>query len=413
VTLTPTLWQMGNASGDSITPLSSTRPTHDQDETRFPTAEPEPPIETSPAATAVSPTASAAAVRPTIEIELNMDPAATCLSAPRTFDTRTATGSNDVLQMSFLNDQTITFGGWAPRTSPRPEDTSTAAALRLVVDLDLQISYWRQFVEAQLNLETGEFITQTARVASLLSDPCQGQCILDVVSESPDGNWQLIQVSDSAHDDLGFWVAGHNETAPLVNHVPIYSTWQWTADSSVLWFVHSLYEYGAQAVLAQLDISPIVVLTDEMGGNPLFDVTRNVWALDPVNKTIQLTPSKEAPSDTDELVTFDLTEMITQPSSIRVVPGIKGVVWNEATRETLLIIVQSDGLAITDLDGQILVKIPVETFEMIFPALTSTNSTFDSFLPDNNYALSPSGRYLAVGYGKSTGIDVYECQENP
>jgi hypothetical protein len=93
------------------------------------------------------------------------------------------------------------------------------------------------------------------------------------------------------------------------------------------------------------------------------------------------------------------------------VPGIKSVVWNEATQEYLLIVVQEDGLAIKNLGGEILVHIPVETFEMIFPALSNSNSTFDHFIPSSGYALSPSGQYLAIGYGSADGIYVFECQE--
>jgi hypothetical protein len=181
----------------------------------------------------------------------------------------------------------------------------------------------------------------------------------------------------------------------------------------MLWFVHSLYEYGLQALVIQLDTTPPTLLTDERGENPLFDATRYVSAFNPINKTVLLTASEEATFDTDELLTFDLSESYTQTNSIRVVTGIKGVVWNHATQNYLLVIVREDDLAITNLDGQILVKVPIETFETIFPSLSNPNLTLDLFLPNKGYALSPSGQYLAIGYGQATGIDIFECLESP
>jgi hypothetical protein len=397
----------------SVTP-SDAHANYQESQTRIATPELMPTISPTPVAAHNLVIANTPTVEPVIDVERSKQPVRTCSITPTRFDTRTVTDIYSLFShIGFLDDQTIVFSGWAQRPLPTPEAVITPTTPTNISSGDAIISNWITFKGAQLKLPDGDITLQTPDFASLLRDPCQSECLIDVISQSPDKKWQLIQVSTGDHSNLGFWVVSQDEMVQLVNFVPTFSTWEWAADSSMLWFVHSLYEYGLQALVIQLDTTPPTLLTDERGENPLFDATRYVSAFNPINKTVLLTASEEATFDTDELLTFDLSESYTQTNSIRVVTGIKGVVWNHATQNYLLVIVREDDLAITNLDGQILVKVPIETFETIFPSLSNPNLTLDLFLPNNGYALSPSGQYLAIGYGQATGIDIFECLESP
>lgn len=399
---------MNSASTETRTPLNATTtntaPQPKENVVVFATTELVATILPSPSSIVIStPT-----VEPTISPEAN-EMVNTCVTIPIRFDLKNQTGIYSLSQISFLDDQTIMFSGWARRDLPTPEVITTPTT-SLNLNEDIVPSDWITLKWGQLNLPNGEVIIQRPAFTPLLHNPCPGGCLLDVIGQSPDNKWQLVQVSSSLSDELGFWLVGQDEAIRLVNFVPTFSNWQWASDSSMLWLVHSLYEYGLQSLIVRLDLMPPVILLEEQQINPLFDATRYVSAFNPMAKSILLTVSEDAGADTDELIAFDLTESYTQAISTTIIDGLKGVVWNEATQDYLLVVIQEDGLAVTDVDGEILVQVPMETLEIMFPALSNSDLALGLFLPNDSYALSPSGHYLVIGYGRH-GINVFECQE--
>ena len=173
-------------------------------------------------------------------------------------------------------------------------------------------------------------------------------------------------------------------------YVPTSSTWEWANDSSLLWYVHSTPEYGADSVIVHLlEHPPLVNRSPDDIENPL-DATYYRLAFSPIAKTI-LSTSEPTESglniDPNQLFVIDANN--TDLQTAQLIPDIVMAVWNQATQSYIVMVETSQGRDFMDLDGTLLVQVPQVVPPLIF-------------------ALSPSGQRLAVGYG---AIWVYECSE--
>lgn len=333
-----------------------------------------------------------------------------CSLPAQKFNVMSSLGIYEIARLAFRDETTIVFDGWGSR--PELEVGANATTNPPALGLEGIPSARTMLKWGQIDLRTGIVSSQTLSFAALYQNPCLGNCPIEVIGQSPNEEWQLVQVSDWTESRV--WLVGKDEMVQLVGYVPAFSTWSWSNDSTLLWFTHSVYDFGYQTLLVQLSPSSVVVLSEGQGKNKvLFDATHYLLAFSPLEKTVFATPSEEAFPQTDELFFFDLNQYPFQIGNPEIVIGIETVIWNEATQSYLLLVIQENGLEIRNILGTVLVKVPITTFEEIFPIMT--NTTYDiklgQLLPKNNFALSSSNQYLAWGYGNPGLIFVLECQQ--
>ncbi|MCB8943495.1 MAG: hypothetical protein H6658_07050 [Ardenticatenaceae bacterium] len=336
-----------------------------------------------------------------------------CTMLPEKFNFRDALNISYITQLRFLSEQQITFEGWSPR--PKLEEglnlIPTPTVSETLPGLSPYISSRILFTPGQLDLTSGEMITRSLNFAPLLNNPCGELCPLEILSQSPDSIWQLIQVSDWSYDLIGIWLIKADEMIRVVPYVPAKSIWQWSMDNKILWYVYNRTDYGIDALTVQL-ASPIEVESIEPDkANPL-DPSYYFLAYSPKENIVASTkdPFTQGSPDTDELY---LTALETPPSILSTtrVDGLIYVAWNEATESYLLEIVQEDGVEFREWEGSKVLRIPLSTLYLLFPSLAEGNTGISELILGANYAMSPSGEYLAIvfDYGE---IWVFDCQNS-
>ncbi len=318
-----------------------------------------------------------------------------CKLPPSRFDIQGTLGVYNFSSLHFLDEETLVFRGWAPRPAPKitAETTTTSPpAIEEIPVLGEFVSARLLFGEGEVNLLTGDIISNTVDFGSLLNNPCDINCPLEILGVSPNQEWQLIQVSDAGESQIGFWLVSKNQIVRLIEYVPSSSSWQWDETGSLLWFVFATEEHGADALVIQLD-NPISIIHSGQGKDNPLDATYNYLAYSPYDKTVASTnnPYEQGLPDKDEIYIFDLTQDTPKLIETRLVPGITNVVWNEATQSYLVSVVQENETEIRTLEGEILVRIP--GYQM----------------PSLKFALSSSGKQLAIGYGAVDGIVLFTC----
>lgn len=333
-----------------------------------------------------------------------------CTTTPQVFDVAKTLGIRNYAHLSFQGEDTILFDGWSPRPAPQQVivPNATPQATVEIGPGDGFSSARILFQAGQIDLESGLILSRTLNMAPLLSNLLdilgQGQHPdeqwpiaqisdrLDILGQSPDGQWQLIQISDWDRDKVGIWLISQTEMLHLIPYVPPSSTWEWADDNSLLWYVHSTPEFGADSIVVHLEHPPLVNRSLDDIENPL-DATYYRLAFSPVAKTI-LSTSEPTESglniDPNQLFVIDANN--TDLQNTQIIPNIVMAVWNQATQSYIIMVETSHGRDFIDLDGTMLVQVP-----QVIPPLV--------------FALSPSGQRLAVGYGAVDGIWVYECSE--
>lgn len=336
-----------------------------------------------------------------------------CAKLPRRFNFRDTLNINYITHLRFVNEELLTFEGWSPRPAleARTRLSATSTASESLPIPGPNVSFRILLAAGQLNLASGELVTRTLDFAPLLSNPCGELCPLEILGQSPNEEWQLVQVSDWSENKIGIWLINADETIRLVPYVPGRSTWQWSIDDTLLWYVYSGTSYGLNALAVQLD-SPIdIVPIEHDRANPL-DPLYYLSAFSPRDKTVASTenPFEQGLPDIDELYIIALNQSPSTPD-ITEVAGLVTVIWNEATQSYLLEIVHEDGIEVRELDGNRILRVPLETIHMLFPALAEGNMELIGLSLGGNFALSHSGQYLAIAYEYGE-IWVFDCQ-NP
>lgn len=364
-------------------------------------------------ATAVPPqptneVATATAAVPTLT-EAEPSPAI-CSSPPQQFDIPEALAIN-IIRFRFESENLLTFEGWTPGPEPvvrpvKPEPTP---------DMWPEPSVFtpRLLTGGQLTLPEGQISPRILDMGDLLNNPCSEDCLLEIISQSPNREWQLVQVQGWLVDVRGIWLVGKSEMVRLIPYTT-HLEWQWATDSSLLWIVYNDPELGGHTLVAQLD-NPAVVrrtgpITEDLPY--LLDPWYYRVAFSPIDKVGISTTSFEFPGyDTDELFIIDLNDTFTVTDSSRVIPGIVTVSWNEATQDFLLEVVKENRVEIQDLSGNTLLIIPRRILEIFRSLPIPDEEPLDPLEPYfriGNYALSPSGEKLAVQ--TRSAFLLFECE---
>ncbi|MBE7529130.1 MAG: hypothetical protein HS099_05295 [Ardenticatenaceae bacterium] len=329
-----------------------------------------------------------------------------CAAPPKEFDVR-ETLNMSILRLRFENEDMLTFEGWTEGPEPvvtpiTPEPTPNM--------LPGSYIYTRRLIAGgQLSLPEGPPSQRPLDVDPLLNNPCGEACPLEIIGQSPNREWQLVQVHDWLVEKSGIWLVGKSEMIRLIPYIT-HLQWQWATDNSLLWIVYSDPELGGYTLVAQLD-NPVVTrgtgpITQDLPY--LLDPWNYIVAFSPIDKVAISTTSFEFPQlDSDELFTVNLTDTFTVTPSPRVIPGIVTVNWNESTQSFLLEIVKESSVEIQDMSGNTLIVIPRSTLEM-FHSLPDEGQLKPYFRIGDNYALSSSGMKFAVVQGSR--LLLFECE---
>jgi hypothetical protein len=334
-----------------------------------------------------------------------------CTTLPQRFDFRAELGIYQILDLRFENEDILTFEGWtgrpdaslAPQTPEPTPDMMPGPYPSAGVLL----------VAGQLNIPDGIVEPRTIAFAPLLNNPCGEACPLEIISQSPDERWQLVQVNDWLREKMGIWLVGEKDMVKLTRYVPFGLDWQWADDSSMLWLEYSDPDRGGSTLVVYLE-NPIIVNETEYGS--ALDPTFYFPDFSPTEKVVLSTANPfELGVDTDELFTLNLTESLTQTASTQVIPGLISADWNDATQSYLLQIVNRNdaeiqSVEIQNQDGQVLVTIPQNILYSIETGLSLGEKPVPSYrfsLP-GQYALSSSGRYVAK-VKNSSEIWLFDC----
>jgi hypothetical protein len=334
-----------------------------------------------------------------------------CNSLPRQFDVREVLDMS-ILQLRFENEDLLTFEGW----TQGPEPIITPVTPEPTPDmLPGPYIYTRRLLTGGgLSLPDGQLRPRDLDMGRLLNNPCGEECPLEIISQSPNGEWQLIQIHDWSVQISGIWLVSKDEMVRLIPYIPDLK-WQWAIDSSLLWIVYSDPNLGGYTLVTQLD-SPVIT----RGTGPLTEglpYQLDPWyydvAFSPIEKVAISTTSFEFPElDTDELFTVDLIDTFSLTSSARVIPGIVTVNWNEATQSFLLETITESGVEIQDLSGNLLLKIPRRILE-VFRSLPIPDEDplepMEPYFRIGNYAISSTGERLAVVHGPN--LLIFECTQ--
>lgn len=334
-----------------------------------------------------------------------------CSTLPQRFDFRAELGIYQILDLRFENEDILTFEGWAdrPEASLAPETPEPAPDMMPGPYPSAGVL----LVGGQLNIPDGIIEPRTIAFAPLLNNPCGEDCPLEIISQSPDERWQLVQVSDWLRDKMGIWLVGEKDMVKLTPYVPFGLDWQWADDSSMLWLEYSDPDRGGYTLVVYPE-NPITV-NETIYGSPL-DPTFYFPDFSPTEKVVLSTANPfELGVDTNELFTINLTNSLTQTASTQVIPGLISADWNDATQSFLLQIVNRNdaeiqSVEIQNQDGQVLVTIPQNILYSIETGLSLGEKPVPSYrfsLP-GQYALSSSGRYVAK-VKNSSEIWLFDC----
>lgn len=312
-----------------------------------------------------------------------------CSLPPRIFDAKESLGIVGLTRMNFITEEILEIEGWGPRSI---ESSLTPDEQRMLGDM-LKIGQFNLAEDTATMLETD--------FAFLLPNPCPDDCPFEVISQSPDAKWQLVQIRRR------IWLISESEKVQLVDFVPSWITWQWSVDGAFLWFKHTEPEYGSRAPIVQLKTPPVVTRPEVSEDNPLHPTNYHV-VFSPQDNTILSTQKslRDGTPGNGELYTFDLTESLTNPVSVETVPNLVKVEWNETTQEYLLITAYEDYVEIKRANEMITVKLFLNTFDDLI-----SSEVIQHNVPFAMNAVSSSGERLAVILGSSR-IFVFDCEEN-
>lgn len=325
----------------------------------------------------------------------------TCTLPPQRFNTNKELGINSIASFRFDTHDVLTFEGWVQR----PEPSVTPITPEPTPDMypEPNRSSRQLLVGGQIDIPSKMITLRPLNMKMPIHNPCEEACPLDVIAQSPNQEWQLVQVSDWLRERMGIWLVSEGVTMRLIPYVPGRIKWQWSTDNSLLWMVYSDPDLGGYSLVIDLiDSANNTGIGASLRELPVaLDPWANVLAFSPTNKLVFSTTSFEFPQlDTNEVFTTALADVDIQPELVGTIPGLVTLDWNETTQSVLMQIVNRDesgisGIEIQDVAGNKLLILPQEMLTL-FGSVEQEDAYYYRMSDPGGYALSESGSRLAV-----------------
>ena len=284
-------------------------------------------------------------------------------------------------------------------------DDHTLAVSGWVYDSVYRSAYrWQRWT---VDLTRDTFTEVPTSTVVPLGDPCSGGCDIAVIDQSPNLQWQLLnvnsQMSAGKVGDWGIWLVGRGQQLKLSK--PAFANkWQWADDSSVLWFsTAASYGFGMDGTVVFLQ-NPAITRTLS---TPLIGEDDGKVVLNPLTKEIASIS-----------FTLGVSLLLTTPHTLNIyavaantvvlrkteqVNGLVRVSWDEDRQTMLHTIVRDDGLHVTTQAGAPLAYVPQATFEHNHFLMKKLSS----FSGVEGIRFSSDGKILTWVSGR--GISVYRC----
>ncbi len=279
-----------------------------------------------------------------------------CQEPPRLFNLLDKLGIQWINNLRFKSEELLTFEGWTERPEPSvlprtPEPTPESFPIPNSSSRIL-------LTGGQLDLLSGEMSARSLDVDAPLTNPCGEECPLEVLGQSPNREWQLVQINDWLRSRMGLWLVSAETAIRIVPYVPAYPEWQWAEDSSLLWLVYNYDEVGGETMIIRLGNPPTIHVANPGG---LLDPVVYWSGYSPMDNTALAVP---APGIWGTRIRKSycsrLIWMMTlkPPTGVWSIPGIKSVAWNEATQSIIAQVITEDGVAFQELPGGFSLTIP-------------------------------------------------------
>lgn len=369
------------------------------------------PARATPSPTAPAPTPLATASDAPSHSEVTPSPETAnikaCLQLPQRYSIGQDLGILWLAALRFESEDLVTFEGWLPR--PEPVPTSVVPTVVAGEGPPPNGSSRILLTGGQVDLLAGQLSLRAFDVGQPITRPCGAPCPLEVIGQSPDGKWQLLQVSDWLSDYMGLWLVSETAMTHVVAYVPAGLRWQWADDSSLLWLTYSDPEIGAYTVVAWLDDEPRIQRVKSGG---VLNAYFYFLAYSPVDNTVRSVPSYEWDGGSvDEIYTVSLAAGLEDATATESVPGIVSVSWNEATDRFITQVVTPGGIVFRELTGATVWHIPNETLAMVFPSFTNALDSLPHGISlAGDWAVSDSGNRLALAHNPRE-IWIFDCED--
>jgi len=308
---------------------------------------------------------------------------------------------DDLARLDFVDDDTLALAGWGPRPTPPVYGDSVTSPRRA-------------YYQAVLNLSDATVEPITPQFEPL-NNPCgDSPCALDVLDQSPDGQWQLLHIWANGGGAEGAWLVSTQDARRLGEpFVPFDSFWQWAQDGSLLWYQRVGPGYGltAENYVVRLASPPLVQAIPVDWDYPL-DANGYRPAFSPVDKTIYSVRRFETDSDHFEWPDtqqhhFDFTQDLGQPIARETVPHLAQITWNEATQSFWQVFID-DGVTLAEINGKRWLSIPFTFFEAYMESIANGTLELIDIIPQSNITIGPAGRQVALNI-RGKRVLLFEC----
>ena len=271
---------------------------------------------------------------------------------------------NGVTNASFVNNHLVHLKIWTegPRTSEfaLPGFRSEPNAINLDIDQGT--------------------LSRVKRSIKPITEVC-ARCQVKVIAESPNAQWQLVQVTSSREKPSGIWLIGQAISIRLISFQPIYLDWQWDNASKKLLISYPELEYGSVNLIVSLTSNgtpavttlpegpiPTHYLLDKVSGRlyGTSNITTSVFGIFDINST---TPTVKSTMqfESDIQPIWDQHEkrilLATSFPTYATLADLKGVTFYVLPLETRLSSLTGSAIAISPDKNRIVIA---DTFRRVF-----------------------------------------------
>lgn len=324
-----------------------------------------------------------------------------CNSPPTIINIQEIFDFNSFANIYFVNEHRLRVEGWVSREYIPTTPISTAPPWEQEGESGIRSAdiFWRT---GEFDLESGEREIIEPTFLPLLQNPCPENCSLDIISQSPDEQWQLVQ-APLGSGALGFWLVSQGAMVQLVEYVPTFSKWTWSTDSSILWFIHTEPVNGARVLFVSLaETTPTIIEAESHALSP-FALTHNYLAFSPTEKRVLSLAILPHAEPIPELYSFEFRQNTIEETEVEQIPNLIKIEWDEGTQNILNIYRNEDIMRITPYDNSMNLSLSLDLFEL-------PTEIMDRNIPLNIHAVSPSFQQLATAFG-SGRVFVFSCGE--
>lgn len=209
---------------------------------------------------------------------------------------------------------------------------------------------------------------------------------IEVVSVSPNNEWQLLQITEAPEEYQGFWLVNQETVTHIIPYGPTLIDWQWSDDSEMLWFFHTLHDisgdsYGSQRVRVDLtgtDAPQIVFSSRDTAMKPDSLLPSESYGLvfSPAHKTVlsyELLNIDEALLNQPVTVyMFDVSHNPPQQIETFELTPPFSIDWSDTSQNFVIIELSETGAEIYTLDRSFVYQIPIEIIRQM-PNFLSEN----------------------------------------